>query len=189
VHVAGHRPALRRRTLFSRQRFFDGLGDGGGFGGVAGTEAFDDLAVAANEELVEVPGDLSGKGRFLAGQAGVEGMGFLAVDVQFGEEGKGDVVFAAAELFDFLGCAGFLAEKIVARKAEDGETLALVFLLDGLEALVLRCEAALGCHVDDEQHLALVGLERGVLAVDVLQRDVVKGIGLGEGQLGHGKSE
>ena len=40
-------------------------------------------------------------------------------------------------------------------------------------ALVLRSESALGSHVDDEKHLALISAQRSVLVVDVFDGDLV----------------
>ena len=55
--------------------------------------------------------------------------------------------------------------------------------MQGLQPGVLRGVAALAGHVDDQQDLAGVGLQRSVLAVDVFERDVInRGIGKG----GHG---
>src|ERR1041385_3887760 len=99
---------------------------------------------------------------------------FGAFDVQFVEEREGHAVFAGAEFLDFLVRARLLRPEVVARESQHGQALVLVFLVQSLEALVLRSEAALGGHVDDEQHLALVILQSGILAVDVLERDVVE---------------
>jgi hypothetical protein len=67
-----------------------------------------------------------------------------------------------AELLDLVVGAGVLAAELVAGEAEDGEVVR-VLLLDGLvqalEALELRREAALGGGVDDEDDLALEGVE------------------------------
>ena len=43
------------------------------------------------------------------------------------------------------------------------------------ERFVLRCQAALGCYIHDEQHLPFVSAQRRVLAVNVLDRDFVDG--------------
>ena len=63
--------------------------------------------------------------------------------------------------------------ELVAREAEDHETLILVFFVVGFERGVLRGVAALGSDVDYEHHLALVGFQGGVLAVDILDGHVV----------------
>ena len=44
------------------------------------------------------------------------------------------------------------------------------------QALVLRRETAVAGAVDNQQHLACVGFQRGVFAVDVLQRNIEHGL-------------
>ena len=82
-----------------------------------------------------------------------------------------------------------MAAEVVAGEAEHGESLGLVLAVDRLEFLVLLGQAALGCHVDHQQHLALVVAESGRLAVDVLQLHVVKGFFLGGNREGEGGEE
>jgi len=48
--------------LFGRQRGLDGGDQVGRFRGNFRVEALEDFAVTTDEELVEVPGDLSGEG-------------------------------------------------------------------------------------------------------------------------------
>ena len=96
---------------------------------------------------------------------------------QFLKDGKGDVVGGGAERGYFLVRARLLLAELVAGEAGDDEALVLVFFVGGFERLVLGREAALGGDVDDEDDLALVCVERGVLAVDVLERDVIQRAG------------
>ena len=56
----------------------------------------------------------------------------------------------------------------LAGKARTSKPLVLVFLVDRLEVLVLRSQAALAGRVDDQQDLALVAGQVDVLAFDVL---------------------
>ena len=71
---------------------------------------------------------------------------------------------------DLLGGAGLLSEELIAREADDAEAAVLVGLLQRLESLVLRRQAALGSDVDDEDGLSGVGRERTRLAGEGVQR-------------------
>src|SRR5690349_1969479 len=94
-------------------------------------EALDDLAVATDEELAEVPLDVAGERRLRSGERDIEWMPLRAVHGDFVEQRKCDVVFVGAKLLDLLVGAGFLAQKLVAWKAEHRETLVLVFFVRG----------------------------------------------------------
>ena len=60
-----------------------------------------------------------------------------------------------------------------------------------LQSGILPGVATLGGDINDEQHLACVGFERGILAVDVFERDVTHVRISGDGDGGHeqGKEE
>ena len=111
-------------------------------------------------------------------------MAVRTVHLDFVEHRERDEVFAGAELFDFLVGARFLFAELVAREAEDNKTLAGIFVVGRLERLVLRREPAVRGDVDDENDLAFVGAQRGGLAVNVLDRDVVNGSGA-DGKICH----
>lgn len=164
----------------------DGLGDFFAVGGGFGVPAFDELAVAADEEFAEVPFHVTGELRGRAGEGGVEGVLVRAFDVELVEEGEGDVVFAGAEFFDLVVGAGFLSAELVAGEAEDDEALVFEFPVGGFEGFVLRGVAAFGGDVDDEEDFAFVGGEAGVFAVDVFEGDLGE-VGGGVGGHGDGK--
>ena len=46
--------------------------------------------------------------------------------------------------------------ELVARKTDDIETLGSVLLIEGLQAVILRRKATLGCGVDNEEDIPLV---------------------------------
>ena len=142
-----------------------------------GSVALDDSAVAVDEELGEVPKDVTillhtladaleefpgGLGLqsaiFLGGSLSLEvleyGFSIGAVDIGLGHQREGHAVVQAAELSDLVIGAGLLSGELVAREADDHETLVLIFLIKGLQAVVLRGETALGCCVDYHQNLA-----------------------------------
>src|SRR2546428_11613377 len=141
---------------FRGERSFDGLGYFGSIRRGARLETFDDLAVAANQELAEVPFDVTRERRLRPCQRDVERMPLRPVHVNLIEERESDVVLGGAELFDFLVSARLLAHELIARKTKNSEALVLIFLVDSLERFVLRRETALGRDVDDEQDLAFV---------------------------------
>jgi hypothetical protein len=145
----------------------DGLLEGLGLGG-AGPAALD-LAVAADEELLKVPLDEleAHDAGLLRLEPGEEGLGVVAVDVGLLHDGEGDAVVELAEALDVVVGAGLLATELVAGEAEDGEVvgvLLLELLVESLKAGILGSEAALGGGVDDEDDLALVLIERVLLA-------------------------
>ena len=60
----------------------------------------------------------------------------------------------AAELGDLLVGAGLLTGELVAREADNDQPLILIFLIESLQAVVLRSESAFGRCVDNHQDLA-----------------------------------
>lgn len=168
----------------------DGVSDLGVVGRGVGSKAVEDVAVAADEELLEVPEQLGelvrwGKavGRGVAGKVfapqsvqdvagcggderGVEGMLAGAGDRDLGEKGKGDGVLAGAEVGDLLIGARLLAGEIVGGKPEDDEAPIFVPLVDRFERRVLRGETAFAGDVHDEEYFAGVVGERGGRAGD-----------------------
>ena len=76
-----------------------------------------------------------------------------------------------AELGNLLIGAGLLVRKLVARETDDYKTLVLILLVEGLEAVVLGSETALGGGVDNQEDLALVLAEihLGALVVQGLE--------------------
>ena len=153
-------------------------------------EAADDIAFAADEELGEVPLDVGlrcvvgiGLGehlveqlrqRMLGVEAGkaclalqplVDGMSTVAIDLNLRHKGEGDTMVQTAELLYLLVSTRLLMTELVAGEAYDDKSLVLILLVERLEAVVLRGEAALAGGVDDEQRLALVVGEAHFLAL------------------------
>ena len=84
------------------------------------------------------------------------------------------VVAGVAELADLLRGPRLLAHELVAREPEHLEALVGVLVVQLLEALVLRREAALGGDVHDEERLALVLGQVGGLALERVDLRVVQ---------------
>lgn len=77
----------------------------------------------------------------------------------FVEDGESDSEFHVAELFDLGVGAWLLSTELVGGEGEDEEALIFVFVIDFLEAGVLRGESTLGGDVDDEEDfVGVVGL-------------------------------
>ena len=139
-----------------------------------------DLAVASDEELLEVPLDHleAHKSGLLFLEPLVDGAGLVAVDIDLLHDGERDTICSTAsvigvsrmrktgkltvdlaEVLDLIVGSGLLRAELVAREAEEDNivtVLLLELLVQSLEAGVLRGEAALGGRVDDEDNLALV---------------------------------
>lgn len=126
------------------------------------------LTVLPDQELLKVPLDpLNAKqAGLLLGEPLEERGGGVAVDVDLLHDGEGHAVVDLAEVLDVVVASGLLAAELVAGEAEDLELRVLGgdVLVQLLEALVLRGEAAFGGRVDDEDDAALVVGERDLLA-------------------------
>lgn len=159
------------------ERSFDGVEHFGSVGFGLWLEACEDFAVFADQELAEVPFDVTWEWRVRAAQGLVEGVFVLSFDDDFVEQGEGDVVFAGTEFLDVFVAAGFLAAEVVAGEGEDGEAVFGEGFVEGLQFRVLFGVAAFRGDVDDEHDFALVRFEGGVVAFDVLDGDVVEATG------------
>jgi hypothetical protein len=98
----------------------------------------------------------------------------FAVHLDLLEQRERDPIGGGAELLNLLGRTGLLSQELVAREAEDRESLVGILLLEPLQSLVLRGEPALGGHVHEEQGLALIGGQRRGFAGERVDRDVVE---------------
>ena len=111
------------------QRRPDVVGDvlGLGVGGVAR----DDLAVAPDEELGEVPLDPAAEqALLLALEPAEERVGVVAVDVDLGEHRERHAVVDLAELADLVLGARLLRAELVAREAEHDQALVVQVLVE-----------------------------------------------------------
>ena len=143
-------------------------------GGDAGV-AVDELAVAPDQVLVEVPawGAATGFDQF-----GKKRVGFFAADHGFGKHGKFHAVGVVAKVGDFFGLAGLLLAKVIGRKTQHDQALGGVVSVELFQAFVLGREAAVAGGVDHQQHLARV-------LAEVLRRVVLQA---GEGFVQQGRA-
>ena len=90
----------------------------------------------------------------------------FTVDVNFAEQREGDAVGGAAEGLNLFFTARLLAEELVAGEPQHAEALGGKLLLQILELLILRRQAAFRGYIDDQQHLAGKGCQGGFLAIN-----------------------
>ena len=108
-----------------------------------------------------------------AAERGVERVATVAVDLDFGEQRKADLVAGLAEVEDLLFGARLLAPELVAGEAEYAEFG--VFAVQFLQAAVLRGQAAFAGDVDNEEDLAGEIADGGVSAGNGFDSDGVDG--------------
>src|SRR6185295_8029814 len=96
-----------------------------------------------------------------------------AVDVDLGEHRKGDGILARTKLLDLFRVARFLTAELVAGKSEHREAAGTERLMQRLEALILRGEAAGARGVDDQENLTLEPLQRNVFAGKRFCREIM----------------
>ena len=151
--------------------FLDVFGRGGG------RKAFDDRAVAVDEEIGEVPLDVAllrdtladslEKGGSSLGLEAVvlfgrglllhifkNGFSVWSINLAFGHQREGDSVIEAAEFRNLPVRTRFLAGELVAREADNHQPLLLVLLIEGLQPVILRGETAFGSGADNHQDFA-----------------------------------
>src|SRR5215472_5149121 len=140
-----------------------------------GLKALDHLAIAIDQELGEVPLDVSGDTTSgLLGEVCVQGRLIGTLHGNLGEHRETHVVLPRAESLDFGIRAGLLGSEVVRREAKDDESLIFVLFVDRFQCAVLWCEAALAGDVYDEHDLALVVAQRGRLAINRIESETVK---------------
>src|SRR6516165_1019576 len=140
-----------------------------------GPEPGGDRAVRAEQELLEVPLDVT---RLAAGvgersQLCIDRMPPRPVDLDLLEHRERDTVGRRTELGALLGGPCLLPAELVAREADDGKAAVGQPLVQRLELGVLRGQPAPGSDVDHEQGLAGEVAERGVFPGQGLDRNVV----------------
>jgi hypothetical protein len=131
-------------------------------------EAPHDRSGSIDQELGEVPGDvlLAFLVRLLGLEELIELTGPVAVDLDFGEHRKIDVVLRLGEFQDLGVGSGLLGAELVARKGENREALGPVIFVECTQTCVLGGEASLGCDVDHQTDLILEARQRDRVARD-----------------------
>src|SRR5579863_7931358 len=126
------------------------------------------LAGPADRKLGEVPFDIATelRIRFRAREVREEWIDARPFDFHLGQHVELYAVAGGAKGMDLVVRAWLLRAELVGWEAKDGQSLGAVLFVQLLEAVVLRCEAALRRDIDDEKHFALVVGQRLGLAVD-----------------------
>ena len=91
--------------------------------------SLDHLALAADEELFEVPLDVARDAGLGRREIAIERMAVGAIHVELGAHGERDAIGRAAELCDLLLRTWFLRTKLIARETDDGEILVVQLAL------------------------------------------------------------
>ncbi len=81
------------------------------------------------------------------------------IHIELGAQRKAHAIVHAAERLDLRFAARLLPCELIAGQAKDRETFVLVRLVELLKRRVLRCQAALGGHVDHQHYLPLYGFK------------------------------
>src|SRR6266436_7572871 len=84
-----------------------------------------------------------------------------------------NIIVGRTKVRDLTVAARFLAFEIVGGEAEHLQALGSLVLIQALESRVLRSQAALGCHIDNQQHIAAIVRQAADGAVDLSQRNVI----------------
>ena len=131
------------------------------------------LAVAIDEELLEVPGDLGAVA--LAGLCGLEELiqlgRTIAVDLDLREHREVDIELGRDELEDLSVGTWLLFGELITREAQDLEPVELV--MERTQTCVLRGKASSARDIDDEEHLAAELVEVDLLAGDARHLEVI----------------
>ena len=80
-------------------------------------------------------------------------MCIVAVYLNLGHKREGYAVVDAAEFGNLLVAARLLVSKLVARETDDDQPAVLIFLIKGLQSVILRGESAFGGGVDYKENL------------------------------------
>ena len=115
-------------------------------------ETFHDVARSIDEELREVPPNVTGMGLT---QLLVEIACAVPVDFDLRKEREVDVVLAAGELENLGIGAGLLGAKLITWEAEYGESAGLVVFLQSTQTCVLGRESSLTRDVHGQPNLVL----------------------------------
>src|SRR5258706_5968840 len=169
--------AWPERRWLLRQARLDRADELGGLRFGQRPEPAQHLAVAPDQELLEVPLNVAGLAVGVGdlGQLRIQGVPTWPVDVNLGEQRERDPVVHRAELADLLRRAGLLLAELVAREPGHSEPALGQLVVEPLHALVLRRQPALGCHVDDQYRRAGEIAEGGWISAQSLKSNVLHG--------------
>ena len=79
-----------------------------------------------------------------------------AIDLDLSKSGKGRSVVKAAKAIDFCSVSRSLLAKLIAGEIQDFKSVFLIALIEFLQFLILRSEAAAGRCIDNQQNLSFI---------------------------------
>ena len=166
-------------------------------------EPLDDVAVAVDQELCEIPLDVAwflgacqtvlGEqftqfgdfrlGRIVLRSCSLEELvdriGVRSVHLDLGKLIERCIVLERAELVDFVIAPRRLVSKLVAREVEYLKPLVVVLGVELFKPRVLRREATARGGVDDQEHLALERCDVKARSVAALGRELIDAVHVG----------
>lgn len=145
---------------------FDDIGFHFGRLGLA-LKAFDDVAVAIQKELREIPAQILVEltvAEIL--DVLVEGMRMGPVHLNLGEHRERHAVVAPDEVLDLCFIPGILAAKLVAGEAQDDQAAVFVVIPESLQSAELGGKPSKTGGVDDQDYFAFVFAQGGLGSVD-----------------------
>jgi len=165
----GHRvafPCVSRRS--GREDRLDGAKDLLGLRKDQRTEPCDNRSFGRDEELLEVPLDLTGlaAGVWDGRELLVERVLPLTIYVDLLGDGEGHAIGQRTERRDLVGRSRLLATELVARDAEDGKATVAIGAMELLKPGILGGQPALGRNVDDEHRPVTQRVEVERLSVE-----------------------
>src|SRR3984957_4512762 len=129
-----------------------------------------------DQKLGEIPFDglATQDSRLLLLEVLVQGMRVRTVDFNLGKHRKRHPIARRAEALDLGLIARLLLAKLVTGKAEHAETALVKLVMQGLQSRILRREAALAGHVDDQHDLLAIRREALLTTVDGPDGEIVE---------------
>lgn len=101
-----------------------------------------------------------------------QGVSIIAVNLHLLETREFSSIVELAELMYRLVGTGSLLPKLVAREVKNLKSLAMIFLIEFFQFLILRSKSALNGCVDYEQHFWCILLKSYALSFSVLDREI-----------------
>src|ERR1022692_3320154 len=154
--LASHRLNQFRKIL--QQARIPGLGPGR----ITGRKT----TIGADQEFLEIPLDVARKAVLGGGQPREQRMLIFAQHTHWGRERKAHAIGGPAEIADVRRSARFLRAELIAWKTHDREFHVMQFLVQALQAFVLRRVAALARDIDDQHRLAAQALQQVRAAIE-----------------------
>ena len=96
-----------------------------------------------------------------------------AIDLDLSKSGKGRSVVRAAKAIDVCSVSRSLLAKLIAGEIQDFKSVFLIALIEFLQFLILRSEAAAGRCIDNQQNLSFIITHFLLTSVLFLNFDII----------------